>query len=151
APRGTIIEVFGPPASGKTLLGLTFSAFAQMRGGRAGFMDTERALQPTFLQLVPGLDAQALEYGTPPDYRRLQNENRIAKENGLTQPYDEATIKKMIEQELDGSGEAALETTRRFIETGMFDVWTFDSVYHATPRSMINLPVGHKNVRAALA
>lgn len=151
APRGTIIEIFGKSASGKTAAALTFSAFVQQRGGRAGFMDTERALQPTFLKIINGLDAEALEYGTPPDYNGMQIENDRAAESGLELPYSPAEIKSMKDAGYDGSGEAALEVMRQMIETGMFDVFTLDSIYHSTPRSMLNLPIGHSNTRAALA
>lgn len=65
-PRGTLMEVFGPAAAGKTLTALTFSAFAQQQGERVGFMDAERALQPSLAELVPGLDLAKMEYGQPP-------------------------------------------------------------------------------------
>src|SRR2546426_11844225 len=42
-PRGRVIEIFGPGASGKTTLALHVIAEAQQRGGRAGFREAERA------------------------------------------------------------------------------------------------------------
>ena len=47
-PRGRIIEVFGPESSGKTTLTLTVIAQAQKRGGLAGFIDVEHALDPAY-------------------------------------------------------------------------------------------------------
>src|SRR5215475_2995029 len=47
-PRGRIIEVFGPESSGKTTLTLTVIAQAQRRGGLAGFIDVEHALDPQY-------------------------------------------------------------------------------------------------------
>ena len=47
-PRGRIIEVFGPESSGKTTLTLTVVAQAQKRGGLAGFIDVEHALDPSY-------------------------------------------------------------------------------------------------------
>ena len=47
-PRGRIIEVFGPESSGKTTLTLTVVAQAQKRGGLAGFIDVEHALDPQY-------------------------------------------------------------------------------------------------------
>jgi recombination protein RecA len=47
-PRGRIIEVFGPESSGKTTLTLTVVAQAQKRGGLAGFIDVEHALDPAY-------------------------------------------------------------------------------------------------------
>src|SRR6516162_6421000 len=47
-PRGRIIEIFGPESSGKTTLTLTVIAQAQKRGGLAGFIDVEHALDPQY-------------------------------------------------------------------------------------------------------
>src|ERR1700716_1899341 len=47
-PRGRIVEVFGPESSGKTTLTLTVIAQAQKRGGLAGFIDVEHALDPQY-------------------------------------------------------------------------------------------------------
>jgi len=47
-PRGRIIEIFGPESSGKTTLTLTVIAQAQKRGGLAGFVDVEHALDPQY-------------------------------------------------------------------------------------------------------
>jgi recombination protein RecA len=47
-PRGRIVEVFGPESSGKTTLTLTVIAQAQKRGGLAGFIDVEHALDPAY-------------------------------------------------------------------------------------------------------
>lgn len=47
-PRGRIIEVFGPESSGKTTLALEAIAQAQMKGGRAAFIDAEHAIDPDY-------------------------------------------------------------------------------------------------------
>src|SRR6201994_316169 len=47
-PRGRVIEIFGPESSGKTTLTLTVIAQAQKRGGLAGFIDVEHALDPGY-------------------------------------------------------------------------------------------------------
>jgi recombination protein RecA len=124
-PRGSLVEVFGPSQTGKTFVALTFSAYAQKHGGRAGYMDAERAMQQTFLDLIPDLDSDALEYGMPPD-------------------GDEANG-------WDGSGESALESSRQFIKSDQFDVWTVDSVHALTPRAKLGLPIGHPAASAAIA
>ncbi|HEY5600748.1 MAG TPA: recombinase RecA [Patescibacteria group bacterium] len=46
-PRGRIIEIFGPEASGKTTVALQVVAEAQKIGGTAAFIDTEHALDPS--------------------------------------------------------------------------------------------------------
>lgn len=45
-PRGRIIEIYGPEASGKTTVALSVIAEAQKRGGQAAFVDAEHALDP---------------------------------------------------------------------------------------------------------
>ena len=47
-PRGRIVEIYGPEASGKTTLALHVVASAQRSGGEAAFIDAEHALDPTY-------------------------------------------------------------------------------------------------------
>ena len=63
-PRGRIIEVFGPEASGKTTLTLQIVANAQKSGGTAAFIDAEHALDPTYAKRL-GVDLDALLVSQP--------------------------------------------------------------------------------------
>ena len=47
-PRGRVVEIYGPEASGKTSLALQVIAQAQRLGGTAAFVDAEHALDPTY-------------------------------------------------------------------------------------------------------
>jgi len=47
-PRGRVVEIFGPEASGKTTLALHIIAEAQKKGGIAGFIDAEHALDVSY-------------------------------------------------------------------------------------------------------
>lgn len=51
-PRGRVIEIFGPEASGKTTLCLHIIAEAQKRGGTAAFIDAEHALDPARAEAI---------------------------------------------------------------------------------------------------
>jgi len=51
-PRGRVIEVFGPEASGKTTLVLSTIAQAQQAGGVAAFIDAEHAFDPTYAKKI---------------------------------------------------------------------------------------------------
>ena len=51
-PRGRIIEVFGPESSGKTTVALHIVAEIQKRGGIAGFIDAEHALDPVYAKNI---------------------------------------------------------------------------------------------------
>jgi recombination protein RecA len=51
-PRGRIIEIYGPEASGKTTLALSVIAEAQKRGGQCAFIDAEHALDPERAEVI---------------------------------------------------------------------------------------------------
>lgn len=51
-PRGRVVEVFGPEASGKTTLALHMVAEAQKKGGSAAFIDAEHALDPLYASKI---------------------------------------------------------------------------------------------------
>lgn len=63
-PRGRIIEIFGPEASGKTTLALHAIAQAQKMGGIAAFVDAEHALDPTYAKSL-GVDLKTLLISQP--------------------------------------------------------------------------------------
>ena len=54
-PRGRIIEIYGPESSGKTTVTLHMIAEVQKRGGIAGFIDAEHALDPVYAKNI-GVD-----------------------------------------------------------------------------------------------
>jgi len=58
-PRGRVVEIYGPEASGKTTLSLQIIANAQKAGGIAAFVDAEHALDPDYAELL-GVDMEAL-------------------------------------------------------------------------------------------
>ena len=65
-PKGRIIEVYGPESSGKTTVALHMIAEVQKRGGIAGFIDAEHALDPVYAGNI-GVDIDNL-YISQPDY-----------------------------------------------------------------------------------
>ena len=65
-PRGRVIEVYGPEASGKTTIALQAIAEAQKTGGNAAFIDAEHALDPVYAQKL-GVNIDEL-YVAQPDY-----------------------------------------------------------------------------------
>jgi recombination protein RecA len=65
-PRGRVIEVFGPEASGKTTIALQAIAQAQKAGGNAAFIDAEHAMDPAYAQKL-GVNIDEL-YVAQPDY-----------------------------------------------------------------------------------
>ena len=65
-PRGRVVEVFGPEATGKTTLAIHVIAEAQKIGGQAAFIDAEHALDPKYAAQV-GVDVDNLLISQP-DY-----------------------------------------------------------------------------------
>ncbi|MFA5337393.1 MAG: recombinase RecA [Candidatus Omnitrophota bacterium] len=51
-PKGRVIEIFGPEASGKTTLTLSIIAQAQAAGGTAAFVDAEHAFDPSYGKII---------------------------------------------------------------------------------------------------
>lgn len=73
-PRGRVVEIFGPDASGKTTLALHIVAEAQKKGGIAAYIDAEHAMDPAYTKKLgvnldellisqPDTGEQALEIG----------------------------------------------------------------------------------------
>ena len=63
-PRGRVVEVYGPEASGKTTLSLSIVANAQRLGGVAAFIDAEHALDPGYARNL-GVDTDDLLISQP--------------------------------------------------------------------------------------
>lgn len=63
-PRGRIVEIYGPESSGKTTVALHMVAEVQKRGGIAGFIDAEHALDPVYAKEI-GVDIDNLYISQP--------------------------------------------------------------------------------------
>ncbi len=63
-PRGRVVEIYGPEASGKTTVALHAVASAQKAGGIAAFIDAEHALDPDYAKKL-GVDTDALLVSQP--------------------------------------------------------------------------------------
>ncbi len=63
-PKGRVIEVYGPESSGKTTVALHMVAEVQKRGGVAGFIDAEHALDPVYASKI-GVDIDNLYISQP--------------------------------------------------------------------------------------
>jgi len=63
-PKGRIVEIYGPESSGKTTVALHIVAEVQKRGGIAGFIDAEHALDPVYAGKI-GVDTDNLYISQP--------------------------------------------------------------------------------------
>ena len=63
-PKGRVVEIYGPESSGKTTVALHMIAEVQKRGGIAGFIDAEHALDPVYAKNI-GVDIDELYISQP--------------------------------------------------------------------------------------
>lgn len=63
-PKGRVVEIYGPESSGKTTVALHMIAEVQKRGGIAGFIDAEHALDPVYAKSI-GVDIDNLYISQP--------------------------------------------------------------------------------------
>ena len=63
-PKGRVVEIYGPESSGKTTVALHMVAEVQKRGGIAGFIDAEHALDPVYARKI-GVDIDNLYISQP--------------------------------------------------------------------------------------
>ena len=63
-PKGRIVEIYGPESSGKTTVALHMVSEIQKRGGIAGFIDAEHALDPVYAKNI-GVDIDNLYISQP--------------------------------------------------------------------------------------
>ena len=63
-PKGRIVEIYGPEASGKTTLALHVVASSQKKGGTAAYIDVEHALEPAYAKAL-GVDIDSLLISQP--------------------------------------------------------------------------------------
>lgn len=63
-PKGRVVEIYGPESSGKTTVALHMVAEVQKRGGVAGFIDAEHALDPVYASKI-GVDIDNLYISQP--------------------------------------------------------------------------------------
>ena len=63
-PKGRVVEIYGPESSGKTTVALHMVAEVQKRGGIAGFIDAEHALDPVYAEAI-GVDIDNLYISQP--------------------------------------------------------------------------------------
>lgn len=101
-PRGRVVEVYGPEASGKTTLALQVIAEAQKAGGYAAFIDAEHALDPTYAKGL-GVNIDEL-YIAQPDYgeQALEIAEILVRSGGVDIIVIDSVAALVPKAELDG-------------------------------------------------
>ncbi len=101
-PRGRVVEIFGPEASGKTTIALHVVAEAQRRGGMAAFVDAEHALDAAYARRL-GVDIDNLLVSQP-DYgeQALEIAEALVRSNAVDVLVIDSVAALVPKAELDG-------------------------------------------------
>jgi recombination protein RecA len=101
-PRGRVVEVFGPEATGKTTLAVHVIAEAQKMGGQAAFIDAEHAMDPNYAASI-GVDVDSLLISQP-DYgeQALEIAEVLVRSNAVDVIVVDSVAALVPKAELDG-------------------------------------------------
>ncbi|MBR6238237.1 MAG: recombinase RecA [Lachnospiraceae bacterium] len=119
-PRGRIVEIYGPESSGKTTVTLHMIAEVQKRGGIAGFIDAEHALDPLYAKNI-GVDIDNL-YISQPDCgeQALEIAETMVRSGAIDIVVVDSVAALVPKQEIDGDmGDAVMGAQARLMSQAM--------------------------------
>jgi len=119
-PRGRIIEVFGPEASGKTTLSLHIVAEAQKLGGVAAFVDAEHALDPSWAKRL-GVNLRELLVSQPDTGEQgLEIVETLVRSNAVDVIVVDSVAALIPKSEIEGEmGDATMGVQARLMSQAM--------------------------------
>ena len=116
-PKGRIVEIYGPESSGKTTVTLHMIAEVQKRGGIAGFIDAEHALDPAYAKNI-GVDIDNL-YISQPDCGEQALETMV-RSGAIDIVVVDSVAALVPKQEIDGDmGDAVMGAQARLMSQAM--------------------------------
>lgn len=127
-PRGRVVEIYGPESSGKTTLTLTVVAQAQKRGGLAGFIDVEHALDPTYAKRL-GVNLDDLLVSQPSSGEEaLRICETLVRSNALDVIVLDSVAALVTKTELEGEiGDAVVGAQARLMSAALRKLTSFIS------------------------
>lgn len=127
-PCGRIVEVYGPESSGKTTLTLTVIAQAQKRGGLAGFIDVEHALDPSYARKL-GVNLDDLLVSQPSSGEEaLRICETLVRSNALDVIVIDSVAALVTKSELEGEiGDAVVGAQARLMSNALRKLTAFIS------------------------
>ena len=119
-PKGRIVEIYGPEASGKTTFCLSVIAEAQKQGGLAAFIDVEHALDPKFARVV-GVNLDDLLVSQPDSGEDALNiMETLIRSNSIDVIVLDSVAALTTRAELDGQmGDATVGAQARLMSQAM--------------------------------
>lgn len=127
-PRGRVVEIYGPESSGKTTLTLTAIAQAQKRGGLAGFIDVEHALDPNYAKRL-GVNLDDLLVSQPSSGEEaLRICETLVRSNALDVIVLDSVAALVTKSELEGEiGDAVVGAQARLMSAALRKLTAFIS------------------------
>ena len=119
-PRGRIIEIYGPEASGKTTLALHVISEAQKAGGVAAFIDAEHAIDPTRAKSI-GVDIDNLLLSQPDNGEQaLEIAETLIRSGGVDVVVIDSVAALVPKAEIEGEmGDAAMGMQARLMSQAL--------------------------------
>lgn len=119
-PRGRIVEIYGPEASGKTTLALAVVAQSQKKGGQAAFIDAEHALDPVRAEVM-GVDLDNLLLSQPDTGEQaLEIAETLIRSGGLDVIVVDSVAALVPRAELEGEmGDAVMGLQARLMSQAL--------------------------------
>jgi len=119
-PRGRVVEIFGPEASGKTTLGLHILASAQKAGGVAAIVDAEHALDALYARKL-GVDLDKLLVSQPDSGEQgLEITEMLVRSNAVDAIVIDSVAALVPQAEIDGQmGELKVGLQARLMSQAM--------------------------------
>ena len=119
-PKGRIIEVYGPEASGKTTLALHVIAEAQKEGGVAAFIDAEHAVDPTRAKSI-GVDLDSLLLSQPDNGEQaLEIAETLIRSGGVDVVVIDSVAALVPKAEIEGEmGDASMGMQARLMSQAL--------------------------------
>jgi recombination protein RecA len=119
-PRGRIVEIYGPEASGKTTLALHVIASAQRSGGEAAFVDAEHALDPAYARKL-GVNLDDLLISQPDSGEQALEITDVLVRSGALDVVVVDSVAALVPQaEIDGDmGEPQMGLQARLMSQAM--------------------------------
>ncbi len=119
-PRGRIVEIYGPEASGKTTLALHVLAEAQKAGGQVAFVDAEHALDPAWAKIV-GINLDELLLSQPDTGEQaLEITETLIRSGGLDVIVLDSVAALVPKAELEGEmGDAVMGMQARLMSQAL--------------------------------
>jgi len=119
-PKGRIVEIYGPEASGKTTLCLSLIAQAQKDGGVAAFIDAEHAMDPTWAKIL-GVNLEELLISQPDTGEQaLEIAERLIRSGGVDVVVIDSVAALVPRSEIEGEmGDAQMGVQARLMSQAL--------------------------------